>query len=107
MSVVRDIEPWDQLLEAGREDERLVMQTAQNPRPPQEIAIPGELHTEVADALRERGIDRLWAHQAEALHAAAPDSKTIRWYDAGHGLNLQAAWDRHDWLHEKIGLDAR
>jgi hypothetical protein len=44
---------------------------------------------------------------AEALHAAAPDPKTIRWYAAGHGLDLQAAWDRHDWLHEKIGLDAR
>ena len=44
---------------------------------------------------------------AEALHAAAPQPRTIRWYDAGHGLNLQAAWDRHDWLHEQIGLDAR
>jgi len=44
---------------------------------------------------------------AEALHAAAPDPKTIRWYDAGHGLNQQAVFDRHDWLHEKIGLDAR
>jgi uncharacterized protein len=44
---------------------------------------------------------------AEALHAAAPDPKTIRWYAAGHGLNLQAVWDRHDWLHEQIGLDAR
>ena len=47
--------------------------------------------------------------QADArdLHAAAPDPKTIRWYDAGHGLNPQAAWDRHDWLHDKIGLDPR
>ena len=44
---------------------------------------------------------------AEALHAAAPDPKTIRWYAAGHGLNLQATRDRHDWLHETIGLDAR
>jgi dienelactone hydrolase len=44
---------------------------------------------------------------AEALHAAAPVPKTIRWYDAGHGLNLQAAWDRHDWLHEQVGLDPR
>ncbi len=44
---------------------------------------------------------------AEALHTAAPQPSTIRWYDAGHGLNLQAAWDRHDWLHEEIGLDAR
>jgi len=44
---------------------------------------------------------------AEALHAAAPEPRTIRCYDAGHGLNLQAALDRHDWLEEQIGLDAR
>ena len=47
------------------------------------------------------------AADAEALHAAAPNPKTIRWYTAGHGLNQQASFDRHDWLHEKIGLDAR
>jgi DEAD/DEAH box helicase domain-containing protein len=68
--VVRDIEPWDALLEAGREDERLVMQASQHPRPPREAAIPDELHPGVADALLARGIDRLWSHQAEALHAA-------------------------------------
>ena len=44
---------------------------------------------------------------ARALHAAAPESRAVRWYDAGHGLNLQAAWDRHDWLQGQIGLDAR
>ena len=44
---------------------------------------------------------------AEALQAAAPESRTIRWYDAGHGLNQQAIFDRLDWLHEVIGLDAR
>jgi dienelactone hydrolase len=44
---------------------------------------------------------------AEDLHTAAPQPKTIRWYDAGHGLNQQATFDRLDWLHEKIGLDAR
>jgi DEAD/DEAH box helicase domain-containing protein len=70
MAVVRDIEPWDALLQAGRDDERLVMQASQHPRPPREAAIPEELHPEVAEALRKRGIDRLWAHQAEALHAA-------------------------------------
>ena len=70
MAVVRDIEPWDALLQAGRDDERLVMQASQHPRPPLEIDIPDELHPDVAAALRARGIDRLWAHQAEALHAA-------------------------------------
>lgn len=44
---------------------------------------------------------------AEKLHAAAPQPKTIRWYDAGHGLDQQAAFDRLDWLHAEIGLDAR
>ena len=47
------------------------------------------------------------AADAEELHAATPDPKTIRWYDAGHGLNQQAFFDRLDWLHEEIGLDPR
>ena len=47
------------------------------------------------------------AADAEDLHAAAPNPRTIFWYVAGHGLNQQAAFDRHDWLHEHVGLDAR
>jgi uncharacterized protein len=47
------------------------------------------------------------AADAEELHAAAPQPKTIRWYAAGHGLDQQALLDRLDWLHEQIGLDAR
>jgi DEAD/DEAH box helicase domain-containing protein len=70
VAVVRDIEPWDELLQAGREDERLVMQASQHPRPPRLAAIPDELHPDVAAALRARGFDSLWAHQAEALFAA-------------------------------------
>ena len=44
---------------------------------------------------------------AENLQTAAPEPKTIRWYDAGHGLNEQATFDRMDWLHQQIGIDAR
>ena len=47
------------------------------------------------------------AADAQALHAAVPEPRTIRWYDAGHGLDQQALFDRLDWLHEQIGLDAR
>ena len=47
------------------------------------------------------------AADAQALHRAAPAATTIHWYDAGHGLNLQALWDRHDWLHAQLGLDPR
>jgi dienelactone hydrolase len=46
------------------------------------------------------------AADAQVLHAAAPEPKTILWYDAGHGLNQQALLDRRDWLLEQIGLDA-
>src|SRR5919205_4267216 len=70
MVVVRDIEPWDELLQAGRTDERLVTQSAVHARPGREAPIPEELHPKVADALRARGIERLWSHQAEAIHAA-------------------------------------
>ena len=42
---------------------------------------------------------------AMALQSAAPQPKTVQWYNAGHGLNQQAGWDRHDWLHQQIGLD--
>jgi dienelactone hydrolase len=44
---------------------------------------------------------------AEALHAAVPQPRTVRWYDAGHGLTQQALFDRMDWLRDQIGLDAR
>jgi dienelactone hydrolase len=50
--------------------------------------------------------DLVPAADARALHTAAPEPKTILWYDAGHGLNQEALLDRHVWLVERIGLDA-
>lgn len=42
---------------------------------------------------------------AAELHAAAPQPKTIRWYEAGHSLGPQGQIDRHAWLNGQIGLD--
>jgi DEAD/DEAH box helicase domain-containing protein len=70
VAVTRDIEPWDALLQAGRDDERLVMQSAQNRRAARAVAIPDALHPDVTAALEARGIEKLWSHQAEAIHAA-------------------------------------
>jgi len=39
---------------------------------------------------------------AEALHAAARDPKTVMWYESGHGLTRQATRDRHSWLVDKL-----
>jgi dienelactone hydrolase len=43
---------------------------------------------------------------AERLHAAARDPKTIRWYNAGHNLNTEAAHDRQVWLQQRLGMSA-
>jgi dienelactone hydrolase len=43
---------------------------------------------------------------AELLHAAVRDPRTIRWYDAGHGLTAEAGLDRLSWLHEHLGMRA-
>lgn len=40
-----------------------------------------------------------------SLAQAAPKPKTIRWYDAGHGLDTAAAHDQLRWLAKELGLD--
>ncbi|MEP7324488.1 MAG: prolyl oligopeptidase family serine peptidase [Gemmatimonadota bacterium] len=42
---------------------------------------------------------------ALAYQAAAPDPKTIKWYDLGHGLGVAAKVDELNWLHDTIGTD--
>ncbi|NOT06840.1 MAG: prolyl oligopeptidase family serine peptidase [Gemmatimonadales bacterium] len=41
---------------------------------------------------------------AEALHQAVPEPKTVRWYAAGHGLTAQAYSERTEWLAERLRL---
>ena len=41
------------------------------------------------------------------LHRAASEPKTVKWYDAGHGLGPQAQTDQVEWLHRTVGLDLR
>jgi DEAD/DEAH box helicase domain-containing protein len=69
VSVVREVEPWDGLLEAGRTDERLVRQAREPAREAQTVDLPHDLHPDLLAALRRRGIDALYTHQADALAA--------------------------------------
>ena len=62
--------PWSDLLDAGRADERLVREAFVGARPAQYAPIPHDLHPRLRDALAKNGMDRLYAHQAEALEAA-------------------------------------
>jgi dienelactone hydrolase len=62
-------------------------------------AAPSELLLQ--NGTKDAGVPR---ESAERLHRAASEPKTLRWYDAGHGLNQQAVEDRKEWLRREIGL---
>jgi DEAD/DEAH box helicase domain-containing protein len=71
VAVTETQHPWTALLEAGREDGRLVRQAFEGPREPRLAPLPPELHPALRDALVARGVQALYAHQAEAWEAAA------------------------------------
>ena len=84
MALDRRTEPWSALLDAGREDGRLVREEHWGPTHPgpthpgpahpahraRLVEPPPELHPDVLAALGRMGIERLYSHQAQALHAA-------------------------------------
>ena len=42
--------------------------------------------------------------RAEEFFQVAKEPREMKWYEAGHGLNVDATADRKDWLKEKLGL---
>jgi DEAD/DEAH box helicase domain-containing protein len=69
----RTTEPWSALLDAGREDGRLVREAHEGTGPsraPRLVEPPRELHPDVLAALARIGVERLYSHQAQALRAA-------------------------------------
>jgi DEAD/DEAH box helicase domain-containing protein len=67
--IVREIEPWQELLDAGRDDERLVREAQEHERPPVLADVP-PLHPKLVEALGGMGIEQLYTHQVDAVHAA-------------------------------------
>jgi DEAD/DEAH box helicase domain-containing protein len=66
VAVPRTAEPWTALLDEGREDARLVRQAFEGAREPTLVPLPSDLHPTLADGLRGKGINELYAHQAQA-----------------------------------------
>src|ERR1700738_3768414 len=69
VALTQQIEPWNELLDAGREDRRLVREAFDSSREAELVPLPAELHPRVAQALREAGVEQLYAPQARALTA--------------------------------------
>jgi DEAD/DEAH box helicase domain-containing protein len=70
MTATRETEPWEELLKSGHADERLVHDDTVPALPGRTVTIPDQLSWPVSEALSRVGIERLYEHQAEALHKA-------------------------------------
>ena len=80
-------EPWDELLAAGAQDERLVHDDVYDGRAGRYVTIPDELNPAAAGALAHAGIGTLYAHQAQALTQAF-DGPTIVTTGTASGKSL-------------------
>ena len=58
------------MLDAGRQDGRLVREAFEGAREPELVELPDELSPVVLEGLRTAGIEALYAHQAAALQSA-------------------------------------
>ena len=87
MAAVRETEPWEALLDSGREDDRLIHDDRYDSRPARTVAIPEELSWNVVSALQHAGIERLYEHQEEALHKAF-DGPTVITTGTASGKSL-------------------
>ena len=70
MAVTRRTDPWTALVDAAREDGRIVREAFEGAREPVYADIPADLHPRLRDALAHTGVHALYRHQAEALQSA-------------------------------------
>jgi DEAD/DEAH box helicase domain-containing protein len=87
MSIVRETEPWEALLETGRADERLVHDDFYGARSARLVSLPDDLGWSVRSALEQAGITHLYAHQLQALRSAF-DGPTIITTGTASGKSL-------------------
>jgi DEAD/DEAH box helicase domain-containing protein len=87
VATLSQTEPWNALLETGRADGRLVHDGSFRARPSRLVELPEQLGVAGRRALANAGIERLYAHQAEAL-VAAFDGPTIITTGTASGKSL-------------------
>jgi DEAD/DEAH box helicase domain-containing protein len=67
---MREIEPWTALVDAAREQQRVVGEAFECARAARVAPLPNDLHPLLAQALRATGVRELYTHQVAALEAA-------------------------------------
>jgi DEAD/DEAH box helicase domain-containing protein len=87
VSIVPETEPWADLLETGRSDERLVHDDIYGARSARLVSVPEVLNRTVQSALAQAGISELYAHQAQALEMAF-DGPTVITTGTASGKSL-------------------
>jgi DEAD/DEAH box helicase domain-containing protein len=87
VSIVPETEPWADLLETGRSDERLVHDDIYGARSARLVSVPEVLNRTVQSALAQAGISELYAHQAQALEKAF-DGPTVITTGTASGKSL-------------------
>ncbi len=70
MPVQQRTDRWREIVAEGRADGRLVGEARNGQGEPRLVELPCELHPDLLGALRGLQIERLYSHQAQALHAA-------------------------------------
>jgi DEAD/DEAH box helicase domain-containing protein len=87
MTITRKTEPWEELLNTGSSDERLVHDGVIEGRAGRLVSIPDVLNPQVQHALENAGIERLYAHQRDALESAF-DGPTVVTTGTASGKSL-------------------
>ena len=70
MALDRATEPWTALLDAAREDGRLVRESNEGPGRPTLLDVPEDLHERLRAALAGIGVEALYEHQVRAVESA-------------------------------------
>jgi DEAD/DEAH box helicase domain-containing protein len=70
LALDRATEPWTALLDAAREDGRLVRESNEGPGRPTLLDVPEDLHERLRAALAGIGVEALYEHQVRAVESA-------------------------------------
>jgi len=80
--------PWAIAIDPARRDGRVVAESSEEERGARRVAMPGSLDPSLVEALARVGVERLYAHQREALAAAGRGAHLVITSGTASGKSL-------------------